>query len=42
MRSGPPHGSHKDELSFYLTEHSLPELGPTPKSSLILPILVTS
>ena len=35
----PPHGSHKDELSFYLTEGSLSEPQPKPKSPLISPIL---
>ncbi len=34
-----PHGSHKNELSFYLTEGSLSEPQLKPKSPLISPIL---
>ena len=38
----PPHGSHKDELSFYLTEGSLSEPEPKPERPPISPILSRS
>ena len=35
----PPPGPAPPKPRFHLTEHSLPELGPTPKNPLISPIL---
>ena len=35
----PPHGPTQPKRRLHLAEHSLPELGPTPKNPLISPIL---
>ena len=37
--TGPPHGPAQPKPRLHLAEHSLPELGPTPKNPLISPIL---
>ena len=39
MAYAPPHGPAQPKPRLHLAEHSLPELGPTPKNPLISPIL---